>query len=133
MRINNECARKVLLEVEKIPFGGVITVNELCEKIGEYSIEDVIDIVTNFNRINYLIIYDKRGYDESDVLRDNKIKCLTDRGFEALDPIRSDELWKLMKEKIDNFNEISIYTIINTARRVMNVKYNELFDLPRDY
>ena len=51
------------------------------------------------------------------MFRDNKIKCLTEKGYKTLDLIRDDELWNNMKEKIDNFNEISIYTIIDIAKK----------------
>ena len=133
MKINNECARKILLEVEKIPCGGSITVAQLQEKIVDYSMEEVIQAVTNFGRDNFILFYDRRGYDESDAFKENRIKCLTDRGFENLDLIRNDDLWNLMKEKIENFDELSIYTILNISKRINNVKYNEIFDLPRDY
>ena len=50
MKLNSKCARKVLLETEKIPFGETITVAKLHENISEYNIEDVLHIVTLFNR-----------------------------------------------------------------------------------
>ena len=132
MRTNNECARKILLEVEKIPYGETLTVFKLQEKIPEFSIEDVLDIVTLFNREHYLIVLDKASYDDNDVLRDHKIKCLTEKGYKTLDLIRSDEVWNLIKTKIENFDEISIYTIFDIANKIMNVRHNNLFDLPKD-
>ena len=132
MRTNNECARKILFEVEKIPYGETLTVFKLQEKIPEFSIEDVLDIVTLFNREHYLIVLDKASYDDNDVLRDHKIKCLTEKGYKTLDLIRSDEVWNLIKTKIENFDEISIYTIFDIANKIMNVRHNYLFDLPKD-
>ncbi len=132
MRTNNECARKILFEVEKIPYGETLTVFKLQEKIPEFSIEDVLDIVTLFNREHYLIVLDKASYDDNDVLRDHKIKCLTEKGYKTLDLIRSDEVWNLIKTKIENFDEISIYTIFDIANKIMNVRHNNLFDLPKD-
>ena len=133
MKINNECARKVLFEIEKIPYGEVITVAKLKETISDYSIEDVLNVVTYFGRDNYLLFSDRRGYDDNDVFNENKIKCLTERGYQVLDLIRDDEMWNYLKEKINNFDDLSIYTIFDITRRIMNVKYNELFELPRDY
>lgn len=132
MKINNECARKVLFEVEKIPYGEILTVAKLQEKISEFSIEDVLSIVTLFNKEYYLNVMDKASYDDNEVLRDNKIKCLTEKGYRALDSIRSDEVWNLIKSSLDNFNEISIFTIFDIARKITSVKQNELFDLPKD-
>ncbi len=50
MKINNDCARKILLEVEKIPNGETLTVAKLQEEISEFTIEDVLFIVTLFNK-----------------------------------------------------------------------------------
>lgn len=132
MKINNECARKILFEVEKIPYGETLTVAKLQEKISKFSIEDVLNIIRLFNKEHYITILDKASYDDNDVLKDNKIKGLTEKGYKTLDLIRSDEVWNLIKTKLDNFDELSIYTIFDIANKIMNVKHNELFNLPKD-
>ena len=132
MKINNDCARKILLEVEKIPYGETLTVAKLQEKISEFSIEDVLTMVTLFNREHYLTVLDKVSYDDNDVFRDHKIKCLTEKGYKTLDLIRNDEIWNLIKEKVNNFEELSIYSIFDIANKIVNIKHNELFDLPKD-
>ena len=132
MKINNDCARKILFEVEKIPYGETLTVAKLQEKIPDFSIEDVLSIITLFNREHYLTVLDKVSYDDNDVLRDHKIKCLTEKGYKALDLVRDDDLWNQIKEKVTNFDKLSIYTIFTIASKIMNVKHNELFDLPND-
>ncbi len=132
MKINNDCARKILFEVEKIPYGETLTVAKLQEKIPDYSIEEVLTIVTLFNKEHYLTILDKASYDDNDLFRDNKVKCLTEKGYKSLDLIRSDKIWNLIKEKVDNFEELSIYTILDIANKIINVQHNELFDLPKD-
>lgn len=132
MKINNNCARKILLEVEKIPNGETLTVAKLHEKISEFTIEDVLFIVTLFNKEHYLTVLDKVSYDDNDVFRDHKIKCLTEKGYKTLDLIRSDDIWNLMMEKTNSFDELSIFTIFNIANKIINVRHNELFDLPKD-
>ncbi len=132
MTINKECARKILLEVEQIPFGNTITIEQLHEKLPEYKIEDVLNIVTLFNKDHYLTLSDKAPYDDSNVFRDNKISCLTEKGYKTLDLIRDDNIWNLIKEKAPNYNELSFYTIFDIANKIVNVKINELFDLPKD-
>ena len=92
MKTNNECARKILFEVEKITYGETLTVAKLQEKIPEFSIEDILGIVTLFNKERYLNVLDKVSYDDNDVLRDHKIKCLTEKGYKTLDLIRNDEV-----------------------------------------
>ena len=130
MKINNECARKILFEVEKIPYGETLTVAKLQEKIVDYSDEDVLTIVTLFNKERYLCVLDKASYDDNDVFKEHKIKCLTEKGYKTLDSIRSDEIWNLIKEKVNDFEELSIYTIFDIANRIINVKHNKLLDLP---
>jgi len=132
LKINNECARKILFEIESIPYGETITVAKLQERISEFSIEDVLAIVTLFNKEHYLTVLDKVSYDDNDVLRDHKIKGLTEKGYKSLDLIRNDEDWNQIKSKINNFDEISIYTIFDIANKIMNVKHNSLFDLPNN-
>ncbi len=132
LKINNDCARKILLEVEKIPYGETLTVAKLHENISDFPIENVLSIVTLFNREHYLIVLDKLSYDDNDVFRNHKIKCLTERGYKILDLIRSDEIWNLLKENIENFDDLSIYTIFDIANKILNVKYNELFNLPKE-
>ena len=133
MKINNNCARKILLEVEKIPFGATLTVTQLQEKISDFSIEDVLAIVTLFNREHYLTVLNKASYDDNDVFRDNKIKGLTERGYKTLDLIRNDDVWNFIMERINNFDELSIFTIFNLANKIINVKHNELLDLPKEF
>lgn len=132
MKINNDCARKVLIEIEKIPYGETLTVAKLQETMLDFTIEEVLNVITSFNKERYLIVFDNASYNDSDVLRDHKIKCLTEKGTKVLDLIRDNEFWNSLKEKIDNFDELSIYTIFDIASKIMNVKYNILFDLPKD-
>ena len=36
-------------------------------------------------------------------------------------------------ERINNFDELSIFTIFNLANKIINVKHNELLDLPKEF
>ncbi len=132
MKINNHCARRILLEVEKIPNGETLTVAKLQERISDFPIEDVLFLVTLFNKEHYLTVLDKVSYDDNDVFRDHKIKCLTEKGDKALDTIKSEDIWNLMMERINNFHELSIFTIFSIASKIVNVRHNELFELPND-
>ncbi len=132
MKINNECARKILIEIEKIPYGETLTVTKLQEKISIFSIEEIINIITILNKEMYIVVLNKPAYDDNDVLTEHKIKCLTDRGYKALDTIREDETWNNLKENITNFDNISIFTIFDIANKIMSVKYNKLFNLPEN-
>jgi len=133
MRINNECARDVLKKIEEIPFGETLTIAKLHEDIKKYSIEDVINAVTVLNRERYLMVVGRPGYDDDDLFRDNKIKCLTERGVRNLDLIRDDNTWNLLKEKLPNFNDLSIYTIMIICSQLMNKKVNESLGLSDNY
>ena len=132
MKINNECARKILLEIENIPYGETLTIGKLQEKMPEYPIEAVLSIVSDFNKEYFLTILDKASYDNTDVFRYHKIKGLSQKGIKALDYIRSDKMWKRIKDKIENFDDLSIYTIIDIAYKITNVEQNKLLGLPED-
>ncbi len=130
MKINNECARRVLIEIEKIPYGETLAVWKLQEVMPEFSMEDVLGIVTIFNREHYLTVIDKLSYDDNDVFRDHKIKCLTEKGYRTLDLIRDDDLWQQMNSKLENSKDLSIYTLLDLANRINIAKQNKIFDLP---
>lgn len=129
MKTNNELIREILKIVELIPCGEVITVSKLAEMLNDYSIEDILSMVSLLNREHYIIIVDKSGYNDSDVFRENKIKCLTERGYRALDVIREDRIWNLMKEKITNFDDFSFFMISSLASKIINDEHNELFNI----
>ena len=129
MKTNNECIREILKKIEKISYKDVITVDSLVEMIKEFSKEDVIATVNLLNREHFIIIADKAGYDDSDVFSENKIKCLTDKGYRNLDLIREDRIWNLMKEKLPNFNDLSYFTIATIAGKIMHDEYNKIFDI----
>ncbi len=133
MRINNECARRVLKKIEDLPFGETITVAKLHEDLKDFAIEDVIYTVTALNREHFMIIVGKPGYDDDDVFRDNKLRGLTERGFRNLDLIRDDSVWNLIKEKIPNFDEISFFTILGIANKIVNENQSKLFNIPKEF
>lgn len=130
MKINNECARRILIEVEKIPYGETLAVWKLQEAMPEFAIEEVLSIVTIFNREHYLTVLDKASYDDNDVFRDHKIKCLTEKGYRTLDLIRDDALWKEINTKLENSKDLSIYTLFDIAGRINIAKQNKIFALP---
>ena len=132
LKINNECARKILFEVEKIPYSETLTIIEFYKRISEFSIEDVLNIVTNFNKEHYLVVVDNVSYDVNYFISENKIKCLTESRYKTLDLIKNDEVWNIIKEKIDNFDETSIYTLFDIDNKIMSVEHNRLFELPYD-
>ena len=129
MRINNECARDALKIIEKIPFGETLTIAKLQDELNVYSIEDVINTITILNRERFIMVIGRPGYDDDDLFRDNKIKCLTERGYRTLDMIREDRIWNLMKEKVSNFNDLSFFVIASIASKIINDEHNKLFNL----
>ena len=129
MRTNNECIRAILKKIEMISYNEVLTVSKLSEMLPEFSIEDVIAMVSLLNRERYIFIADKAGYDDSDVFRENKIKCLTEKGYRSLDVIREDRIWNLMKEKIANFDDLSFFVIATIASKIINDEHNKLFNI----
>ena len=129
MKINKDCARKVLLEIEKLPYGDSMSVETLQEKIKDFTIDEVLNAVSELNRNRYISMLGKQSWDDTDVFRDNRVKSLTDKGSRALDTIRDDNTWNDMKNKLSNFDDLSIYTIFDLALRIEYSKTNELFGI----
>ena len=128
MKINNNCGRRILIEVEKLTFGETITIAALSEKMPEFSLEDILNVATMFNR-EHLIVTDRASYDDNDLFRDNKIRGLTERGYHSLDLVRDDKTWNYLKEKMPDFDEVSLYTIFDIANKIKNDEYNKIFDI----
>lgn len=129
MRINNECVRDSLKKIENIPFGETLTIAKLHEELKIYSIEEVVNTITILNRERYIMVIGRPGYDDEDLFRDNKIKCLTERGIRNLDLIRDDDTWNFLKEKLPNFNDLSVFTIMIICNQMMNKKVNKVVGL----
>ena len=89
--------------------------------------------MTLLNREHFVYIVDRNGYNDFDIYRENKIRCLSERGFRTLDCIRDDKVWNLMKEKQANFNDISFFTIISLASKIQNQAQNEAFGLSNTF
>ena len=75
------------------------------------------------------MVIGRPGYDDEDLFRDNKIKCLTERGIRNLDLIRDDDTWNFLKEKLPNFNDLSVFTIMIICNQMMNKKVNKVVGL----
>ena len=89
MRINSECARKVLIEVEKIGYGESISVSELQKKLG-YPMNEVLNVIFQFSSEDYINMLDRRSYDTGPIYDSSRIVSLTKKGCYVLDDIRSD-------------------------------------------
>lgn len=131
--MNNDCARDVLLEVEKIKFDKVIVISDLVEILKKYDREDIMMVISLFTRENILGIEGKYSYSDDLIVDRNAIRSLTARGKVYLDSIKSDELWEEMKSKKSDFNESSIFTIMELAKKITSCRENELFGLPKEY
>ena len=133
MKINNDCARDVLIEVSKIPYGEDITIMKLSENLKQYALEDVLIVVNLFNKTSYLTILNKASYDDNDVFKEHHIKGLTERGYRNLDLIKSIETWNLLKSKLPDFSDLSIFTILEIAYKIQEVNVNKIFNLPQEF
>jgi len=129
MKTNNECIREILKKVELISYDETLPISKLAEMLPEFSIEDILSMVSLLNREHFLLIVDKLGYNDSDVFRENKIKCLTERGYRALDVIREDRIWNLMKEKLPDFDNLSFFIVSTVASKIVNDEHNKLFNI----
>ena len=132
MRINSECARKVLIEVEKIEYGESISVSELQKTLG-YPMNEVLNVIFQFSSEDYINMLDRRSYDNGPIYDSSRITSLTRKGYYVLDDIRSDKTWNMVKEKLSNFDEISFFTLVNIIGKINDYNYNKIFDIPNDF
>lgn len=129
MKINSNCARRVLIECEKIPYNKGLYVNELCNKLMEYSNDDILNILNFFYQNDYMEIIAKEYRVKHPLDMDDIIVGLTLKGIESLDYIKDDNLWEEMINNTQNSNNLSILYFVSLAKRIHISKQNKIFNL----
>lgn len=129
MKINNNCARRILIECEKIPYNNGLYIQDLCNKLMEYSNDDILNVLSFFYKNDYIEIVTKEYRMKHPLEMDDIIIGLTLKGIEDLDYIRNDNLWEKMMNKVDNSDNLSLLYFINLAKIIHLNNQNIIFDL----
>lgn len=122
MRLDMDCVRNVLLALEKLTN---VDENHLHQRI---TTEDVFTEVPNFDEKEiYHTLYTlyQANYIEADKIdfcggSDLIIEAITWPGYELLNNLRSEQIWKSVKQKIQPLGTVSINVLSQLATKVVS-------------
>lgn len=129
MKINSSCARQILIECENIPYNRYLLVDDLCNKLMEYSNDDILNVL-NFLSDNGYIQIELNDYRTKHLVDlNNKIIGLDIKGIEGLDYIKNDKIWEIMINNTLDSDNLSIIYFIDLAKRIHISNQNKKFNL----
>ena len=114
MKLNPDCMRDVLLEMEKVPFSESLDIEPLCNSLPQYTYEDIVYSCYKLKEANFIQAIIKSYDDELHVI---SLDDITYSGHQFLADIRSDTVWNHVKEvgKKVGSNSVSALTQIATG------------------
>ena len=110
MRLNPDCVRDILLAVESNEFGQHMTFDQLCDKLTNYSREDIHYCCLKLSEAGLLEIISRSTLRQS-MPSIKTIKDLTFEGHEFLEDIKSDNTWNKTKAVAKNIGTFSIHAL----------------------
>lgn len=122
MRLDMDCVRNVLLALEKLTevdenhLHQRITTEDVCAEIPNSDEKEVYNALYTLYQAEYI------EADELDVCgySDLIIEAITWSGYELLNNLRSDQVWKGVKEKIKPLGTVSINVLSQLATKVVS-------------
>lgn len=127
MRLEADCVRDVLLCIENKPFNEVYSLDELSEKLPNYSREQLWYTCIQLKDaefINAITIHMLRSY----VDQIKSIVDLTYDGHEFLETIREDGVWTKTKEAAKKVGSYSLHTIFDIAKNLIAANVVSMFN-----
>lgn len=121
MKLNNDCIRDILIQVEEANLGYKLTIKDLTLKLPQYTEEDIIYSCLKLGEANFLSL-DKTRYIRDNIDTIHKINSITYSGHQFLDIIRNDNVWNKTKSTLKSMGASSIKTIFEIALKIIEDK-----------
>lgn len=135
MKLNPDCIRAVMMEIEK---RHIITVNDdndvtfeilwieaLYEALPEYTKEDIFYSVHNLEQAGYVSTSSHTGDDAIDMCA---INFMTYEGHEFLDKIRDPERWKAVKSIMGAVRAFALDAVNQAANGIASAAISKLVE-----
>ena len=116
MKLNPDCMRAVLLEMEKLPLGGSMRIEALTPVLGSFSPDDVVYTCIKLKEAGYidaLIKQDRFGFSIFDLID------ITFYGHQFIADIRDDNVWSKVKETATKIGSFSVDAITTIASKTI--------------
>lgn len=118
MKLNPDCIRDILLELEKLDLNESITIPELSNKLTEYAKDEVIYNCLKLREANFIIAPTKQYVTGSMIV---SIMDITYEGHQFLSNIRSNNIWNKTKNVMSKIGVTSISSISQIAAGVLTI------------
>lgn len=117
MRLNPDCVRSVLLEVEASGLNEAIYIEDLCNKLPEFTPDDIQYTCAKLIEAEYLngLVSDVIGSIAPCIV---EIWDLTYEGHEFLDTVRPTTVWEKTKGIITSIGSASLPVIQDAAKEI---------------
>ena len=119
MKLNYDCVRSILLEVEKRPrFDDdmkviLIPVDEIYSELEKYSPQEIVYCLEAMKDSGLLIV---DIHSSGDAVTGGVITRITHKGHEFLDSVRDLKFWGQLKKILTKVGAITVDIIIETAK-----------------
>lgn len=131
MKLNPECIRDIMFYLEEnLTMNSDLEINEISvfdlpEKLN-YSIEEIANTLLILDDANFIVCYRNNG-DDAIVALD--IYRITYTGYQFLESIRSDSVWKKVQTISGNIGSFSLNVISQIATSVLTQMINGQLNL----
>lgn len=97
MKLNVDCIRAILLEVEKVPYGESLPFQTLVSALSDYSTDDISYSVLKLKEADYIEAIILHADDTAIIY---EITDITYNGHQFLETIRDAKVWKETKKYV---------------------------------
>ena len=115
MKLNPDCIRDILLEVEKLELNRTYSFDELCENLSNHSRDDIQYTCVKLIEANYLIGFTVTAMGMS-IPMVVEISDLTYSGHEFLNTVRPKSVWEKTKSAVESIGGASLPVILDAAK-----------------
>ena len=126
MKLNQDCVRSVLLEIESLAYGNQLKLEDLHRMLPDYSMEDLQYTCIKLDEAGYIKIITAPTLNSSIPLIIS-INDLTFYGHEFLEHIRSDENWKEAKKIASKLGDFALSALSAISEGITNAAINSYF------
>lgn len=123
MKLNVDCIRAILLEVEKVPYGESLPFQTLVSALSDYSTDDISYSVLKLKEADYIEAIILHADDTAIIY---EITDITYNGHQFLETIRDAKVWKETKKICNKVGSFALNVISSVAGQMLSalVKQN---------
>lgn len=118
MKLNIDCIRDVLIQLENAPLGHKVTIQELESKLPQYQKHDIVYSCLKLEEESFIKL-NKKTYFHDPIPVIHKIEDITMKGHGFLDTIREKTIWDKVKSSSKKVGIFSLNTLYELAIEVI--------------